>query len=64
MSELEYYIKNNYGICDREENCYHGKDANGHLNGCLATGWMGMQCPHWHPVPDTEMEKMKVFFND
>jgi len=57
MSDLEVYIINNYGTCDKEAGCYTD-------NGCLKMGWIGVRCPHWHPISGQEMEKMKEFWND
>lgn len=64
MSDLELYLKSNYGVCDREADCYHGTDGNGQFDGCLRTGWRGIRCSHWHPISDQEMENMKRFWND
>ena len=44
------YFLDNYGTCDREADCYWGKDKNGKWNGCLKVAWKGRACPHWHPL--------------
>jgi hypothetical protein len=51
VTSEEEYALDNYGTCDREADCYWGKDAAGRFDGCLRVGWRGRDCPHWHPKP-------------
>lgn len=51
-NDVESYISDNYGSCDRGADCYHGRDKSGRFNGCLRTGWRGVACPHWRPIED------------
>lgn len=54
------YLRDLYGHCDRDgakvNDCYWGKDARGHENGCLKVGWSGRACPHWRPLDETNAE--------
>lgn len=45
------YILDNYGTCDRNADCYWGKDKTGQFDGCLhpKVGWRGRECKHWYP---------------
>lgn len=57
-NDLAEYLLDNYGVCDREADCYHGKDKSGRFNGCLRTGWRGRECKHWHPLGATSLEEL------
>lgn len=59
-NDLVEYLADNYGTCDRDADCYHGRDANGHFNGCLFLGWKGRGCPHWHPLGITTFEELSI----
>lgn len=60
MDDLAEYIANNYGVCDRGDDCFHGKDEKGHHNGCLyfTNPWLGRGCPHWKPVKAKNWEEL------
>ena len=55
---LSDYLLDHYGFCDRETDCYWGKDAKGRDNGCNKIGWKGRSCPHWHPLGATTYEEL------
>ena len=59
MNDLSNYLLDNYGECDRNEDCYWGKDSVGNWNGCLRLGWKGQSCLHWHPLGATTLEQLK-----
>lgn len=58
-SDLADYLLDYYGTCDRDEDCYWGKDQLGRPNGCLNVGWKGRGCPHWKPLGATTYEELK-----
>lgn len=49
-NELAEYLADNYGVCRRGSDCYHGTDERGQPNGCLKTGWLGRKCLYWEPL--------------
>lgn len=53
MDGLAAYIADNYGICRRDTDCYHGP-------GCRKTGWIGRACPHWQPVKAKTWEELAI----
>lgn len=57
--DLAEYIADHYGRCDREADCYHGKDGDGRFDGCLQVGWRGRSCHHWHPVAARTWDELK-----
>jgi hypothetical protein len=58
-AELLAHWLDHYGQCSRDHgkqnDCYWGKDAAGHDNGCLKVGWKGRACLHWTPVSGPEL---------
>lgn len=59
-NDLSDYLLDNYGHCDRAEDCYHGRDAAGRFNGCLRIGWQGRACKHWHPLGAQTFEELRA----
>ncbi len=58
-NELAEYLLDNYGECERGEDCYWGKNAFGRWDGCLRTGWKGRLCKYWKPLGATDYEGLK-----
>ena len=63
-SDLADYLLDNYGVCSRGADCYHGKDARGKFNGCLRVGWRGRSCLHWIPVDAISYEDLAALNTD
>lgn len=59
----DYYL-DNYGTCDREADCFWGKDAQGNFNGCLRNEWRGRACMHWHPLGVTSLQELHAALNE
>ena len=57
------YILDTYGTCDRESDCYWGKDKQGKYNGCLQVGWRGRDCLHWHPIEGELLDAIRKAHN-
>jgi hypothetical protein len=63
-SDLAEYLLDNYGVCDRDADCYWGKDEYGLDNGCLRLGWRGRKCKHWHPMGVTSWNELHKAVED
>lgn len=63
-SDIAEYLLDNYGSCDRDGDCYWGKDSMGRFDGCLRVGWKGQACKHWHPLGALAFDDMQTAFSE
>lgn len=60
-SELDSYLRTNYGSCTRGSECYWGKTkGSNRATGCLKIGWKGRACEHWRPISDELLKVLKA----
>lgn len=58
---MEEYLLDHYGTCDRDADCYWGRNKVGAYDGCLRTGWRGRACGHWHPLGVKSWAELRAY---